>query len=341
MLILGGGQVRALLEGREQEIVDRVGEAYRAHADGRTAVPHSLFLRFPDDPASRIIALPAYLRARREMAGVKWVSSFPANIRSGLERASAVVILSSPATGHPIAILEGSTISARRTAASAALAAAKILPDPAGGSAGLIGCGLINFEVVRFLVATRPELRRLTVFDLDPARAAQFRDRCVERWPGLAVATATDAADVLERHSLVSVATTASAPYLDDLSGCPPGALVLHVSLRDIAPAAVLGCDNVTDDVDHVCRAETSLHLAERIAGHRGFIRCSLGEILTGRAPARRDPESVAVFSPFGLGILDLAVATMVWEAALAEGAGFTMDDFVPAPWTAAIAGAA
>jgi N-[(2S)-2-amino-2-carboxyethyl]-L-glutamate dehydrogenase len=336
VLILGGAQVRALLEGREQDIVERVGQAYRAHADGRTSVPHSLFLRFPEDPASRIIALPAYLRAEREMAGVKWVSSFPANVRRGLERASAVVILSSPTTGQPVAIMEGSTISARRTAASAALAAATILPDPADGAAALLGCGVVNFEILRFLVATRPGLRRVSIHDLDPSRAAQFRDRCLEQWPQLAVTVASGPGEVLAGHSLISMATTASTPHLDDLSGCPPGTLVLHVSLRDVAPAAALRCDNVTDDADHVCRAETSLHLAERAVGHRAFIRCSLGEILTGRAPARRDPHSVVLFSPFGLGILDLAVATMVWERALAEGAGVTMDDFVPAPWTAA-----
>ncbi len=101
-------------------------------------------------------------------------------------------------------------------------------------------------------------------------------------------------------------------------AGGRSGASQARAALRDIAPADVLECDNVTDDVDHVCRAATSLHLAEQLVGHRDFIRCTLGEILTGAAPARRDPDGVVVFSPFGLGILDISVATMVSEAARA-----------------------
>jgi ornithine cyclodeaminase len=336
MLILSGQDVRAILAGRELEIVDCVADAYRAHACGRTSVPHSLFLTFPDDPASRIIALPAYVDTGQgqEMAGMKWVSSFPANVRSRMDRASAVVILSSTMTGQPLAIMEGSTISARRTAASAALAASKLHQDPSEPFAGVVGCGVINFEIVRFLAATRPALRRLSLFDIDPLRAGRFQERCRLAFPHLEVEVASDMGQVLARTSLLSLATTASAPHLEDLRGCRPGTLILHISLRDIAPAAIMECDNVADDVDHVCRAGTSLHLAEQLVGHRRFIRCSLGEVLMGTAPARLDSEGVAVFSPFGLGILDVSLATMVSDDARARGVGMVLDDFLPQPWT-------
>jgi ornithine cyclodeaminase len=311
-----------------------VSGAYQAHARGQTSVPHSLFLHFPDDAASRIIALPAYVHAGRGLAGVKWVSSFPRNIEHGLERASAVVVLNSAETGHPEAVIEGSTISARRTAASAALAASVLHQDPEEPAAGLIGCGLIGYEITRFLVATRPALRRLTVFDLSPERAGQFREQCLLSWPHLAVDVAGGIEDVLARHTLVAFATTAGRPHVRDLSRCPAGAVILHISLRDIAPEALLECDNVTDDVDHVCRAETSAHLAERLTGGRDFLRCTLGEILTGAAPARAGGSRTAVFSPFGLGILDIALTALVHERAVAEGRGVRLDGFLPPPWT-------
>ncbi len=328
MLILRSRDVSEVLDGREHDVMDRVAQAYRAHSDGRTCVPQSVFLRFPHDPANRIIALPAYIDAGQEMTGIKWVSSFPANVRSGTERASAIVVLNSSTTGRPETVIEGSLISARRTAASAALAASALHQEPSEPAAGIVGCGIVNFETARFLAASRPALRRLAVFDLDPDRAARFRERCRRDLPRLEVEVSDDAGHVLRSCSLVSIATTAPAPHLDDLRGCAPGTVILHISLRDIAATTILECDNVTDDVDHVCRAGTSLHLAEQLVGHRGFVRCSLGDILTGAAQARPDPRSVAVFSPFGLGILDISLATMVRDRALARGIGITVDDF-------------
>src|SRR5687767_11111252 len=90
--VLTGDQVRSLLDGREQEIVEAVRSAYLAHGRGQSSLPHSSFLRFPAEPSNRIIALPAYLAAQRT-AGIKWISSFPGNTDRGIERASALIAL--------------------------------------------------------------------------------------------------------------------------------------------------------------------------------------------------------------------------------------------------------
>jgi N-[(2S)-2-amino-2-carboxyethyl]-L-glutamate dehydrogenase len=329
ILVLTGDEVRELLAGREGDVLAAVRAAYLAHAAGASALPHSLFLRFPGRSAERIIALPAFLGDGFDVAGIKWISSFPGNLERGLPRASAILVLNSSTTGRPEAILEGSLISAARTAASAAVAARELTGGVAPESAGLIGTGPINLEVARYLRAALPGLGSFVLYDLDAARAAKAA-ATLARTLGVEASVAGSLEAVLAGCSLVSFATTAGTPHVDDLSVCPPGATILHVSLRDLAPQAVLRCDNVVDDVDHVCRAQTSVHLAEIQSGSRSFIRCTLADILSGAAAPRRDGSSIAVFSPFGLGVLDLAVGGQVRDQALATGRGRTIPSFQP-----------
>lgn len=329
LLILTGEDVAAAVEGREREIIEAVARAYLVHAAGESSLPNSVFLRFPGDELDRIIALPAYLGGEFDAAGVKWVSSFPGNLARGLDRASAAIILNSVETGRPQVFMEGSLVSAKRTAAGAALAARTLHTSGPVETLGLLGCGPINFEVVRFMRAVAPSLRRLRLFDVDAARARQFRERCRELGEFEAHVSA-EPGNALREADVVSLATTALKPHLFDLSGCAPGTTVLHVSLRDLAPEVILSCDNVVDDIEHVCRAQTSVHLAEQLVGHRGFIRCTLAEALDGTARPPEERARLTVFSPFGLGVLDIAVAQLVREAAVAAGRGSVVASFFP-----------
>jgi 2,3-diaminopropionate biosynthesis protein SbnB len=335
ILILRSGEVGSLLNAGEETLMQTVKMAYQVHGRGDSSLPHSTFLRFPDNEENRIIALPAYLDGDSNIAGIKWVSSFPANIKKGLDRASAVVILNSAETGRPEVVIEGSIISAKRTAASAALAAQTLINGRRIERVGLFGCGLINFEITRFLQRALTGVRSLVIYDLDETRADQFKAKCRETFDFLEVSVAGNREEILKSCSLISFATTAVKPHIGDLSACAPGSTILHISLRDLSPEAILSADNIVDDVDHVCRAQTSVHLAEQLAGNRDFIRCTLADILSGAAPRRRDENSIAIFSPFGLGILDLAVSKLVHTLAMRRGIGTSIPSFLPDSWVA------
>jgi 2,3-diaminopropionate biosynthesis protein SbnB len=328
ILVLGGRDIEELLAGREQEIANVVARAYVAHNRGQSSLPHSLFLRFPDNDLDRIIALPAFLGDEFQVAGLKWISSFPGNLQRGMARASAVLILNNLGTGRPEVVLESSLISSRRTAASAALGARTLLEGSSPGQVGLIGAGLINSEIARFLISLCGA-ESFLIHDLDAERARSLANSLVLSG-AVKAEVGSGLEEVLEACPLVSFATTAVRPHAADLSRCPAGAILLHISLRDLTPEAILPCDNIVDDVDHAVRANTSLHLAEQATRRRDFIRCTLADILEGKAPARRGDGSIAVFSPFGLGVLDIALGQMLAGAASATGRGVVIPDFFP-----------
>lgn len=331
--LLDGATVRQLLEGSERDVMDVVRQAYTLYGQGDFSLPHSTFLRFKHRPSSRIIGLPAYLGGALDVAGMKWVASFPENIQRGLDRAAATLTLNDAATGRPLAFMEASSINAHRTAASAVLAAQLLCRPAAPARYALVGCGYIGFEVSNYLATAFPSLEQVALFDLQPARAAYLAQRLARRHPRLDISCVSEMAQ-LERSEIVCFATSAGTPWLSDSGVFAPGSLVLHISLRDIAPRLLLECNNIVDDADHVCRENTSLHLTQMATGGREFIHGELPALLNGAA-LECDPQQPTVFSPFGLGILDIAVGKWLLQRAASRGAGQLIHNFFPTQWGA------
>ena len=147
---------------------------------------------------------------------------------------------------------------------------------------------------------------------------------------GARVEVSEDPRELFRCCPLIAFATTAVKPHVSDLSDCQPGATILHTSLRDLTADVILAADNVVDDADHVSRAQTSIHLAEQQTGSRDFIRCTIADLVTGDAPAKKSEDQITIVSPFGLGVLDLAVGHLARENALKAGKGTVIDDFLP-----------
>src|SRR5436309_13424641 len=173
--IINGKTVSDIIRAHRDEWVGIVRDAYLAHAHGKSVNPDSYFLRFPDKPDCRIIALPAFLGDGFGVAGLKWIASYPGNTKRGFPRASAVLVLNNYETGYPFAILESSIISAARTAASAVLAAEWL-----GGrtrrvqSLGIVGTGFIARYVYEFLIGTGWEIDEVRLYDSSPNEGKKF-----------------------------------------------------------------------------------------------------------------------------------------------------------------------
>lgn len=321
LTIIPGTTVRQILEGEEDLVLSAVRGAYLAHGTGRTRAPGTQPLYAN---GGRFFAMPASIDGARPVIGVKWVASFVANLANGGERASATLILNDAATGRPVAVVDGTLISAKRTAAGAAIALQLITPADAMPSVALVGCGPINYEIFRF-IAHLYRVPRVYLVDLDRGRAEAF----AERLPGVTPILAT-LEEVLESADVVSIATNATTPHIGSIP--MRRFTILHVSLRDLAPSVIASSINIVDDIEHVCSARTSVHLAEMETGHRDFIHATIPALLAGTS--RYEPAQVpTIVSPFGMAILDLAVLREVIARANGQDGIVRVENFRGGVW--------
>jgi N-[(2S)-2-amino-2-carboxyethyl]-L-glutamate dehydrogenase len=325
--VIPGAQVDRVLSGQEKRVVELVEAAYRVHGTGDTVNPPSYFLRFPDRPASRIIALPASIGGHVRVDGLKWISSFPGNVAAGFPRASAVLILNDHDTGYPLACLESSIISAARTAASAALAADRLTRQHGRPARiGFFGVGLIARYIHTYLAGTGWRFDEIGVHDLSAEHAAGFRDYLTASGSG-EVTIHERPEDLVRSSDLIVFATVAGAPHVTEPAWFEHNPLVLNISLRDIGPEIILASANIVDDVEHCLKADTSVHLAEQRTGGREFLDGTLYDVMRGEAP-EYDGRRPLVFSPFGLGVLDLAVGKYVYDQVAMDGDLMVVPDF-------------
>lgn len=323
--VVPGTAVRTAIAGNRKHVFDAVEAAYRLHAAGDTVNPDSYFLRYPDKPSARIIALPAHLGGEVRKSGIKWISSFPENTASNLARASAVLILNDATTGYPIGCIEASLVSSTRTAASAALAAEHMSPTPFEGTLSVIGTGVIARATIEWLMFRNWQFDKVNLFDLNRDEAERFGGWIQDQY-GLAVDIRDSVDDAAMDGSLIVFTTTAPEPYFSNERALAHAPTILHLSLRDIGTNIVLGSQNIADDVEHCMKARTSLHLTEMETGNRDFVAGTLVDVLERKVPL--DKQRPRIFSPFGLGVLDIAVGSLVLEVAKSSEGAIALPDF-------------
>ncbi len=167
--ILTGPMISKIMTDNLSALYDVIRHAYFAHYNQQTVLPPSSFMRFPDKPAARIIALPAaIIQAKQKLAGIKWIASHPDNIYQGLARASALIILNDYETGYPYACLEGAKISAIRTVLSGIWATQALHRGHKSiAHLGIVGTGNIAEKYYTSLLKLGWEIGEISLFDKD------------------------------------------------------------------------------------------------------------------------------------------------------------------------------
>lgn len=326
ILVLSRSDVKKILNSNEEAILGLVKDAYLYHGDNPDILPHSTFLRFPNNNKDRIIGLPATLELnKRRLAGIKWVASFPENINHGQERASASIILNDTDNGKPYCFMEATEVNIVRTASSAALA--NRLLNNGTDELALVGCGAINFAIMRYIVSTDKNINKIRLFDPDKNRVKAFINKAKDEI-NLQLKSYDSLKSCLKDVRLISIATNQGTPHILNADIICPGSLVLHISLRDIAPDIIQNSINIVDDFEHVNREKTSINLAYLKYPNKQKIYGTISEIIRKEKKVPHSNSKPIIFSPFGLGLLDIAVADYVYNQALKQNLGTRVKKF-------------
>ncbi|MFF8911484.1 ornithine cyclodeaminase family protein [Streptomyces olivaceoviridis] len=323
--------------------VGTVREALLLHAAGRTTLPEEAYLPWDTSVGTfaRSISLPGALWGERPALGVKTINSSLVNPSHGLPRAQGLITLFDHDTAYPTAVLEAAHISALRTAAYTVLST-RVLAAKGCERVAVIGCGALAAAHVRLLVAELGEKTAFHVYDLDPSQAQSLA--ATLRATGVDVRTAASARAAVTGAQLVVTTTVTTTGYLP-FAWLDPGTLVAHVSLDDVLPDVVALSDLVVvDDWSLVSHDDRRLlgrmYRSGDLAGPDGElfeaeaeadgararkVDATLADIVSGSRPGRRTPEQIILSNPFGMGILDVAVAAEVLHTATALGLGRTL----------------
>lgn len=323
--VIRGNVAQKVIHSSRKDLIKIVRSSYIDHGTDRASCPPCQFLRFPNKTNARIIALPARLGTGSDVAGLKWISSFPGNIEGNIPRASAILLLNNMDTGYPFACLEAAQISAARTAASAVLAASELMEKTHVSSIGIIGAGIIARNILDFFVDAGWIFDDINIHDINAEYSNSFV-RYAKSTTDASVSAVNR--DVALSCEIVVFATTASVPYVDAAYCFNPGQCVLNISLRDLAPETILRSQNVVDDIECCLAANTSLHLAEQASGRRDFVDGQIADIFAKKISLKDSRPKI--FSPFGLGVLDIAVGKYIFDKALETKDTIVIDNFFP-----------
>ncbi len=282
---------------------------------GRAAMPPKLYLTLPSGDDFR--AMPARVAAPAA-CGIKWVNVHARNPRRGLPTVMAVIVLNDPATGAPLAVMDGVWITKVRTAAAAAVAA-QALSRRESRRVALIGCGA---QADAQLFALR-QVRRFTevrVWGHAPGEAARFCARMRRQLPGVALAPAATVqaavaqADLIitltpSRRPLVRAGWVAPGTHINAIGADAPGK-------QELDPALLRRAVVVVDDrAQSIHAGELNMPIA-RGQYQPACIRGTLGDVLIRRRAGRCSLREITIFDSTGLAVHDVALAAEAYRRA-------------------------
>ena len=287
------------------DIVEALREGFRA--DIETPVRH----HHETSPASTLLLMPAW---SNDWTGLKTVIVKTDNAAKNLPTVQASYLLIKNDTGETVAIMDGTELTRRRTAAASALAA-DYLARPDASTLVLVGAGALGGHFVRAHAAVRP-VRKVFIYNRSPEKAAALAAELVRE--GFQATATADLEAAVRQADIVSCVTTSTAPVVRG-AWLKPGT---HVDLAGAFKPTMRETDGevvararVFVDTRDGALSEAGDLLQARDEGKFDFakVQGDLFDLCRGTVNGRNGPEEITLFKSCGTALEDLATAIMVY----------------------------
>jgi ornithine cyclodeaminase/alanine dehydrogenase len=307
-----------------KDVVEIVEKTFRGMGDGAVVNPTKVGLDLgevaPWPPYQGFMnAMPAYV-GWLDSAGLKWAGGFLQNANSGLPYISSLILLIDPRTGQFRAVMDGALITNLRTGAQSAVAL-KFFHAGQSIRLGLYGAGAQGRTQTR-AVAEVFQIQRLSVYDIRREAAEAFAKEMTPVVQGEIVIVDSPEAAAGGADAIICV-TQSKDKFVKEAWFKPGMTLFPMGSYQECEDACILKVDKVV--VDHIgqCLHRGALkELSEAGKLTERSVYATIGEIVAGKKPGRTSPTERILCIPIGTGAMDVAVATVVYQRALAKGLG-------------------
>jgi ornithine cyclodeaminase/alanine dehydrogenase-like protein (mu-crystallin family) len=290
-----------------------VEKAFEKRAKNRVLLPDKISQVFNEVTQERINCMPATL-LDEEVCGVKWVSVFPPNSKKQLLNVTGVILLSSLKTGYPLAMLDGTYITALRTAALGAIAA-KYLSRKESSTIGFIGSGeqaRMHFKMIR---QVRP-IKECYVASKDKASENAFIEELHDDYPDVTfVSCIGDYEKAAEKADIIVTAVSCQQPLLK-AQYIKQGATYIHVGGWEDEYAVAQRADKIVCDewesVKHRSQTLSRMYYDGLLTDRD--IYADIGEIISGKKAGRENDYEFIYFNSVGLAFIDMMFAYEIYK---------------------------
>lgn len=297
------------------ELLNLLEAMFQQKAMGRTEMPPKMGIHPREH--SFIHAMPSSI-PEMSAAGLKWVAAYPDNAALGIPQVNGLIILNDPDTGLATAVLDGSVITAARTAAASALAA-RYLARSDSTTLGILGCGVQGRSHLRAF-ASEFTLRRVLVFDV-LAETAHCFARDMSGLLNLDITAMSSARDVVEGSDMVVTAgPITNPPHATIQQGwLQPGGFASSIDYGSYWHSIAL------EDMDILCTDDAVQYASHQRSGYLPncpAISLELSDLVIGAHEGRAHPSQRTFACNLGIALEDVAVAKVVVDRALELGVG-------------------
>lgn len=279
---------------------------YQSHLSPKAHIRRVVYS--PPGGGQVFMGLPAWQPG--DSLGVKLVTVFPENPGArGIPSVQAVYVLFDGTSGTPLAIMDGTELTYRKTSADSALGS-RLLSRPDSRTLLMVGAGGLAPHLIAAHREVRPSLKRVLIWNRTRSKAV-----------GLAAALGAEVADDLQEATweadIISTATMAPEPLI-------AGDLLSPGTHLDLVGAFLPHCREVDDQV--IRRAAIFVDSRDAAVHECGDlvipleagliteddIQADLFQLCRGEHPGRQDPTQITMFENGGGGHLDLMTATFI-----------------------------